>query len=567
MVIWMCGIIGVINNNAIKKIIEGLLNMEYRGYDSSGVAYFYNNDFKINKTLESPNNLITDDFFNIGIGHTRWATHGKVTEKNAHPILSSSKNLVIVHNGVIENYIELKEKYLKDVHLETETDTEVLINLVELFLKENSLLDSIKKTCDIIDGSYAFLILYKGDPKTIYLSCFNMPLIIGNGNEEIIIASDVLAFNNNISKVYRFPSKYIGKISLNDNLSFPFESFDLKEIKVEKNNKYHMYDEILYSTKGIENLYNSYFKDNKEINNIRNLFRKKKSVSFVASGSSYNACLVAQYFLNKNYKIKTNVYLASEFIYNTYPKSDIYFFVSQSGETLDTIKALNKVEKESITISLTNVKTSTIAIKTKYNFDMLCKKEIGVASTKAFIASVFFFYGLFNENIRYKEIINSIKEVIKDEKKIYELALNCKKYNNLIFLGRGLDGIINYENILKIKEISYINVENYFGGELKHGPLALIDNNSCVFVINTNELTNNIMRANIAEVSTRGGNCLVFSSKETTKISDLYSFRCSNDESIFSCAVFFQFFAYYLSIIKGNNPDRPKNLAKSVTVE
>lgn len=567
MVIWMCGIIGLIGTNSQEKIINGLLNMEYRGYDSCGMAYFKDNKINIIKKTESPRNLKTEDSFIIGVGHTRWATHGKVNKNNAHPILSFDNNLAIVHNGVIENFKELKDKYLSDIEFNTETDTEVLVNLISKFYKENSLCESIKEVCKIIKGSYAFLILNKMDRNSIYLACDNMPLIIGVGDENIIIASDILAFDKNIKKIYRFPNKYIGKISEKEILTFEFVDFNYQENIEKKENKHHMYDEIHHSLDVIKELYNKYFFNNKEIRKIRKLFKIKKSVSFIASGSSYNAAMVAQYFLNKNYKIKTNIYLASEFIYNKYPKSDIYFFISQSGETADTIKALNKLDKNSLTISLTNVKTSTIARRTKINFDMMCKKEISVASTKSFVASIFFFYALFNENIKYRDIIESINQVFKDEKIVYELALNAKEYKNLFFLGRGLDGIINLENILKIKEVSYLFVDSYFGGELKHGPLALIDKNSYVFITNTNRNTNDIMRTNVMEVLTRGGNCFVFSSQKNKELSDVYSFIVDGDEAIFPCAILFQLFAYYLSIIKGINPDRPKNLAKSVTVE
>lgn len=567
MVIFMCGIIGVIGKNGQDKIINGLLNMEYRGYDSCGMAYFFNNKINIIKTLESPKKLKTEDSFNVGIGHTRWATHGKVSEKNSHPIPSYNDRFVIVHNGVLENSNEIRQKYLANINFKTETDTEVLINLITYFSLKNSLLDSIKNASKIIKGSYAFLILDINDDSSIYLACDNMPLIIGKGDDIITIASDVLAFDNEIKEISRIPDKFIGKISKKEKINIHFEPFNFTENKIKKENKFHMYDEILHESESIKQIYNTYFINNKEIKKIRKIFKNKNSVSFIASGSSYNACKVAEYFLNKKYKIKTNVYLASEFIYNKTPISDIYFIVSQSGETADTIKALKKTHTKSLTISLTNVKTSTIAKNCKYNFDMLCGREVSVASTKAFVSSIFFFYCLFNNEILFEEILYAINKVIKDEKTIYDFAKKIKDYNNFIFLGRGLDGIINLENILKIKEITYLNVESYFGGELKHGPLALIDDKSFIFITNTNDLTNDIMRANTIEVLTRGGNCLVFSSIKNKEINDFYSFEVNNDEAIFPCCVFFQIFAYYLSVLKGNNPDRPKNLAKSVTVE
>jgi len=277
--------------------------------------------------------------------------------------------------------------------------------------------------------------------------------------------------------------------------------------------------------------------------------------------------MVAKYFLDKNYDIHTSCYMASEFIYNQYPKADLYFIISQSGETADTIKAMNKIDKYSYIVSLTNVTTSTIATKANCNFDMLCGSEVAVASTKAFMASIFFFYMLFNNKPEYKKIVSSIERILTNSNQIKEISEKFKDENKIIFLGRGLDGIINNENSLKIKEIAYISIENYFGGELKHGPLALIDKDSVVLILNTNLKTNNIMRTNIEEVMARGGQCYTISTILNNKENDLYSFNLINDESIFESTMFFQMFAYFLAILKGYNPDRPRNLAKSVTVE
>lgn len=568
MVILMCGIIGVLANDGKEKIINGLLNMEYRGYDSCGIAYFFNDEIKIEKRVESPKSFFSiEDSFNIGIGHTRWATHGKVNCINAHPVSSFDSKVFIVHNGVIENSNFLKKEYLSDIIFKTETDTEVLVNLIAKFFKDFSLIESVEKATKLIDGSYAFLLLCP-NTKSIYCACNNMPLLIGISDESIIIASDVLAFSKDIYKYYRLPDNFIAEINKTTINEFPFSLFNFdNSFKSNHVNKHHMIEEILYEPIALKKMYEKYFVDNKEIKKILRKIKRKKTISFIASGSSYNACKIGEKYVNSNLKIRANTYLASEFIYSDEPKSDIYFIVSQSGETADTIKALKKIGSNAFTISLTNVNTSTIAKMCKYNFDMLCGREISVASTKAFMSSIFFFYLLFNKENKYIEIINSITEVIKDKKIIKEFAESFKDKNNLIFLGRGFDGLINNENILKIKEITYLNVESYYGGELKHGPLALINQESIVFVINTNINTNNIMRANTEEVLARGGKCYLFSSIDNKEDADFYSFTASNEISIFQTCIYFQLFAYYLALSKNNNPDRPKNLAKSVTVE
>lgn len=563
----MCGIIGIIGSDIKKDLIDGLLRMEYRGYDSCGVAYFKEDNLDVIKSLESPLNLLNDDIYNIGIAHTRWATHGKVTIKNSHPIFSSDERLAIVHNGVLENNDEIKSIYLKNVNLITETDTEVLVNLINHFY-EDDLLIAIKKAKEIIKGSYAFLILNRSEKNKIYLATSNMPLVIGKSLNRICIASDILAFSDDIESYSFVQDNYIGFVDENNFCDFIFTPFINSEKNRHKTLKHHMYDEILETPDIFENIYNKYFVNDMLIKKIKNIIKNNDSITFIASGSSYNACLIAQYFINKQKNKHCYCYLSSEFIYNEYKESDIYFIVSQSGETADTIKAMKKIGKDKIIISLTNVKYSTISRMSEYNFSMLCNEEISVASTKAFMASIFFLYYLFNENpICYIDIINSIKEVINDKDKIKEFSSKFINEKELFFLGRGIDGIINNENVLKIKEISYINTNSYFGGELKHGPLALLSNTSNIFIVNTINLTNDIMRINEQEVFTRGGKCYTFSSINTKKENDIYTFILENESNIFPCAIYFQLFAYFLSIAKQINPDRPRNLAKSVTVE
>jgi len=564
----MCGIIACIEESAKDNLINGLKKMEYRGYDSSGIAYFFKNKIKTYKTISKINELEKiEDLFGVGIGHTRWATHGKVTEQNAHPIASFDQKIFIVHNGIIENTQYLKETFLKEIEFNSQTDTEVLVNLIAFFYQHYSIIDSIKKTLRLIEGSYAFLLIVKDNPESVYCATHNMPLLLGVSSFSVCIASDILAFPDSIEKYYRLPDGFLGEINIGSiKDKYPFEKFNYKSKKLEETGRHYMLNEILEEKDVIEKIHNNFLK-NESVKALLKRIKKVKSIAFIGSGSSYNASMVAKYFLDKNYDIHTSCYMASEFIYNQYPKADLYFIISQSGETADTIKAMNKIDKYSYIVSLTNVTTSTIATKANCNFDMLCGSEVAVASTKAFMASIFFFYMLFNNKPEYKKIVSSIERILTNSNQIKEISEKFKDENKIIFLGRGLDGIINNENSLKIKEIAYISIENYFGGELKHGPLALIDKDSVVLILNTNLKTNNIMRTNIEEVMARGGQCYTISTILNNKENDLYSFNLINDESIFESTMFFQMFAYFLAILKGYNPDRPRNLAKSVTVE
>lgn len=553
----MCGIIGCIAPNARTSIINGLNKMQYRGYDSAGLAYVCEDNILCDKTLGKPTELIGKEF-GIGIGHTRWATHGKVSLENAHPHFSYDKKLAIVHNGIIENHRELKKIYLDDINLISETDTEVLVNLIAKFYQEFSLIESIKIVQKLLKGSYAFIILTQQN--TIYYAVNKMPLIIGVG-DGLYIASDVLAFPKTVNKVCYLKDKKIGKLTKKH--QFMNIKLDDYDIFLSKNNMLNEIEQIPSVLNKIKNIYKA---DNSSIKPILELINKNNRCIFIASGSSYNAAKIGAYFFNKYLNKEVKVFFASEFSY--YPvneKNTLYFFISQSGETADVLKSYNSF-KSNKKIVLTNVLSSTLAHKTKYVLSLNAYPEIGVAATKTFIATMAIFYLLSSPGNSFNTIIKSVKKVLAEKEMIYDLALKNKEQKYFIFIGKGIDYLVNLENVLKLKEVTYSYVDNYYSGELKHGPLALCDQDTMVFIINSSSKTNSILRSNVSEIKARGSKCFLLSSKKNAVAND-YSFLCNEELTIFECAVFFELFAFFLATIRKYNPDQPRNLAKSVTVE
>ena len=554
---FLCGIIGCISSNAQNLLVDGLLKMEYRGYDSSGLAYVKDYQITTRKTMESPKKLLGDSF-SIGIGHTRWATHGEVNLINAHPHLSIDNKIAIVHNGIIENYQALKKQYLNNIILQSETDTEVIVNLIALFYQQESLLSSIQKTINLLQGSYAFLIL--DCENNIYYAVKNMPLILGKGGG-LFVASDVLAFPLSVNEICYLENNSYGKITDN----YKFKQYKLFESSPTLKENI-MLDEIKEIPNTISKISTYFNKENVLLEPIFNLYYRSKTIGLIGCGSSYNACLIAKYLIEKHSDKNVFIYNASEFLFQKDNNMiDLFFVLSQSGETADSLLAIDKIKDHKI-IAITNVVTSTITKKVHYVIDMCAYPEIAVASTKAYAATVFIFYSLIG--IGNLELIKqSIYKVLNLEK---EIALLAKKYRDkkyFIFLGKGIDYFINFENILKIKEVTYSYVNNYLAGELKHGPLALCDENTVVFAINSSSVTNYLFRSNISEVKSRKSEVLIFSGKDNYIESDYYHFFNNDDLTLFECIVFFELFAFYLSIVRGINPDRPKNLAKSVTVQ
>ena len=559
----MCGIIGIIGKNIKNELISGLEKMRYRGYDSCGITFNKDGLCTI-KTLEEPSMLTTQNTdFDTGIGHTRWATHGKVNIINAHPIASFDEKVYIVHNGIIENSKYIKNTYLKNIQFKTETDTEVLVNLIALFMREINIIDSIEKASKIAIGSYSFLIMNKNETEEIYYCSNNMPLVLTIFNNNKYIASDILALPKSAKKYKFLFAHSVGKLS---NLTSK-ELIDQSIGNVYDDNigifEHNMLKEIFE----IPNIINKISK-NSLFEPFIILIKKAKKICFIGSGSSYNACLVGSYFIqNKEQQKMISTTIASEF--SAYPdlSCDLYFLVSQSGETADILESL-KYLKDKTTIGICNCKNSTLIRNTDYFIDMCAGPEIAVAATKSYVSTIFIFYSL--SNFYSKEntisIIQSINNVLSKADIFFKLSKKFTNTNLIFLLGRNYEYYINLENALKIKEITYTSTDCYFTGELKHGPLALCSKNVKVFVLNTIEAMSIKTKMNVEEILAREAECFVISSNSLYSKEDFYCLSLNNDLCIFEIVIMFQLFSYYLSLNKGINPDFPRNLAKSVTV-
>lgn len=605
----MCGIIGYVGTkNAKDVIISGLYALEYRGYDSSGIAYYTKNNEKIIKMEGKVANLEkklkeNDDFPNIGIGHTRWATHGKPNEVNAHPHKVGITTLV--HNGIIENYLELKDK-LKDIYnFKSETDTEVACALIDYYQnKEKNKLKALKKAQDVINGSYAFAIIFDDEPNAIYVMRKDSPLIVAEKNNEFFIASDIAAILSYTNEYYLLDQGDIAKISnkiefydkelntitkktnkykgtINDVMKNGFDHFMLKEI----------HDEVTV----YKNIIRSYV-PNLDIDELKKnfgSFTKYKQITIVGCGSAYHTGLAAKYLFENYANTPTNVEMASEYRYKKiFPKKDeLVILISQSGETADTLEALRKAKENKMdTLGIINVLSSSIARESDKVIYCLAGCEIAVATTKAYLAQ-FLILSLIAILMAYekeeitKEEANTIlkdltklqrdtKEII-DNKEAYKiLAKSFYKDHEMFFIGRNIDYALCMEASLKMKEISYIHSEAYAAGELKHGTISLIEDKMIVFGIITNPDIASKTLSNLKETKARGSRVIIITNKDIHKHinsdSDDTIITVGNLNPMFQSLTIItvmQLISYYVALYKGENIDQPRNLAKSVTVE
>ena len=606
----MCGIIGYVGReNAKDVIISGLHALEYRGYDSSGIAYNTHNKIKIVKMEGKVSNLEKElsknsEISHIGIGHTRWATHGKPNETNAHPHKVGITTLV--HNGIIENYIELKNKLSKFYEFKSETDTEVACALIDYYQSiEESKLMALKKAQEGIVGSFAFAIIFDSEPETIYVMRKNSPLIVAEKDNNFFVASDIAAILSHTNEYYLLDQGDIAKISnkieffdkdlnpitkkinkysgtINDIMKNGFDHFMLKEI----------HDEVTV----YQNIINTYV-PNLDILDLKNNFgdfSKYKKITIVGCGSAYHAGLVSKYLFENFANIETNVEMASEYRYKKiFPRSDeLVILISQSGETADTLEALRKSKEYNIdTLGIINVLSSSIARESDKVIYCLAGCEIAVATTKAYLAQVLILSLLalllsYERNTITKEEANNyLKDLLKlkkdtkeiiDNKEYYkEIAKDFYKDREMFFIGRGIDYALCMEASLKMKEISYIHSEAYAAGELKHGTISLIEDNMVVFGIVTNTSIANKTISNLKETKARGSKMILVTTKEIANtIEDSNSYRyivtVNNLNPIFQSLTIIttlQLISYYVALLKGENIDQPRNLAKSVTVE
>lgn len=588
----MCGIASYAGNkNVIKTIMTGLKSLEYRGYDSSGIAYMKNGKINIIKKEGPIKNLDKilnyDDEANIGISHTRWATHGGATDINAHP--HRQGRITLVHNGIIENYNELREELIEKGYVfNTETDTEVAAGIIDnLYKEEGDMLKALNKATYILKGSYAFNIINDDYPTAIFGIRKDSPLIVGTSNEGNILASDIPAIIH-VTNKYIILNNYDIVVLTKDNIKY--YDRDLNEIhkdikifngdseEISKNGYDHyMLKEINEEDEVVKKILSLYTKNNK-VGDIFDI-KKYKSIDIVACGSASFAGYIGKYYIEKYANIRTNVYYASEYRYqkNFFDKDTLVILISQSGETADTLAAMKLANEHDIdTLSIVNRRDSSIARESKYVIYTPCGIEIAVATTKAYLAQVIILILLAIKNSSMEEegikelklLPNIITKYINDfnYKEIAKLVSDKK---NIFYLGRGIDYYLALEGSLKLKEISYIHSEAFPAGELKHGSISLIDEDFGVIAIVLDKSISDKTISNLKEVSSRGAEVIAITNIDKDDFSAHKILLDSHSEFLtpLTAIIPMQLLAYNTALIKGYDIDKPRNLAKSVTVE
>ncbi|MDG2171646.1 MAG: glutamine--fructose-6-phosphate transaminase (isomerizing) [Gammaproteobacteria bacterium] len=607
----MCGIVAVASqSNIISVLTKGLEHLEYRGYDSAGIAIINNevirsykkegNVSELTKSLDGKLNS------NIGIAHTRWATHGKPSKENAHPHLSEN-NIAIVHNGIIENYLDLKNKFFKDSTFVSETDSEVLAHLINVFLKENQILDAVHMALAEVKGSYAIAVLDKNNPDKIVVARNGSPLLIGFGNNENYIASDAQAVIKHTNKFVYLEDGDLATVTADEVKIYDKDKNNIRRetkksnLSSESNSKgdfeHFMLKEIFEQPEAVKSTIQDRIINNtvpKEIlgPNAEKFLDKFKVVQIIACGTSFHAALVAKHWLERLAGIPCHAEIASEFRYRRHAvqKDTLLICISQSGETADTLSALREIKSEDYyvgTIAVCNVPESSLARECDSTIITHAGPEIGVASTKAFTTQLTALMLLIIvlgkkfeitddlENslcTQLKGLPEKIKSTLALDSKIAELAEIFSDKEHALFLGRGSHYPIAREGALKLKEISYIHAESYAAGELKHGPLAIVDENMPVVAVAPNNIVLEKLKSNLEEVKARGGKLYIFADKKagfkSDDISQVFEIDAPmNPVSPILFTVPLQLLAYHCAIIKGTNVDMPRNLAKSVTVE
>ncbi len=603
----MCGIVGYVGSeNAVPIIVEGLKKLEYRGYDSSGLAICGKNNFNVIKqkgrlaALEAKleGRCISGT---TGIGHTRWATHGEPSDINSHPHLGSKDKIAVVHNGIIENYKQLKDRLeKKGIRFVSETDSEVIAQIAEHYYN-GDLLDTVIRVSNALEGSYALGIMCLDEPDTLLAVKKDNPLIIGVSDHGNFIASDVPAILKHTNKVYYLNDKEIAILQKGCVDFFNFEKEPIKKTpeiitwspeSAEKDGYPHfMLKEIMEQPKVLKDTIHSAIHSGENKNIIKNVniscFNK---IVITACGSAYNAGVVAKYVFEKLCRLSVEVELASEFRYKDaiVDRQTLVILISQSGETADTIAAMREAKsKNAVTLSIVNVLGSTIAKETDFCIYTAAGPEIAVATTKAFSAQLVLLY-LLAINFAHKlnkisdeqrnELIEEIQTLpekvsalLDDVKNIQHYAADCIGYKSIFFIGRNIDYAIALEGSLKLKEISYIHSEAYAGGELKHGPISLVEENTLVVAISNCKHLHNKIMSNVEQVISRGARALLIGNCPQGEMNNKISFMPLPEGSeLFSpslSAIVLQLFSYYVAANKGLDIDKPRNLAKSVTVE
>ena len=613
----MCGIVGYIGDKqAAPILLAGLEKLEYRGYDSAGLAVREGSgEVRIVKSkgrlkaLKEKTNDGNSLRGNCGIGHTRWATHGEPSELNAHPHATEDREVVGVHNGIIENYQELRDKLIKKGYpFYSDTDTEVAVKLVHYYYKKykKGPLDAIAKSLSRIRGTYALAFIFKEYPEEIFVARQDNPMILGQGIGETFIASDVPALLPYTRKIYYIGNREIACLHKGNITFYNIDQEEIKKVLVEikwnaeaaeKNGYEHfMIKEIHEQPRAIKNTLNSVIKDGvidlTSSGLKKEIIEATEQIYIVACGSAYHAGVALQYVMEDLARIPVRVELASEFRYRNpiLEKNSLVIVISQSGETADTLAALRLAKNKKIpTLAIVNVIGSTIAREADYVFYTLAGPEISVATTKAYSAQLIagdllaiqmaYMKGKIDSEgykkliIELQKIPNLIEKILLDSKeRIQWFASKYANAKDVFFIGRGIDYAVSMEGSLKLKEISYIHSEAYAAGELKHGTISLIEDNILVISILTQSELYEKMISNMVEVKCRGAYLMGITSAGNYKIEDTVDFALylpKTDEHFMpSLAVIpLQLLGYYVSVSKGLDVDKPRNLAKSVTVE
>ncbi|OPJ61400.1 glutamine--fructose-6-phosphate transaminase (isomerizing) [Clostridium oryzae] len=608
----MCGVVGYIGKKQAQSfLIEGLSKLEYRGYDSAGIAAIDNGTLSIVKCKGRLAGLADKVKENpvkgtIGIGHTRWATHGEPSDLNAHPHTNCKNTISVVHNGIIENYLSIKEWLSsKGYTFKTETDTEVIPNLIDYYY-EGSLLDAVIKAAAKMEGSYAIGVISTEEPDKLIAVRKDSPLIVGLADGEYYVASDIPAVLNKTRDVYLLDNKEFVELTLDGVKLFSEYGEEIKKDvyhvtwnadAAEKDGYEHfMLKEIHEQPKAIKNTMTSRVMPEGEIklDDIRLTKEEIENISkiyIVACGTAYHAGLVGRYAIEKLAKIPVEVDVASEFRYRDPLIDDktLTIIISQSGETADSLAALRLAkDSNSRVIAVTNVVGSSIAREADDVLYTWAGPEIAVASTKAYTTQLIDMYIIALYLAQRKETISKleleqikkemlalpekVEEIIKVKEDIQKFAANNYMHKDIFFIGRGLDYNVSMEGSLKLKEISYIHSEAYAAGELKHGPIALIEKGTVVVAMATQEYLYDKMLSNIKEITTRGAKVLGFAFEGHTEIAksvDIVKYIPKTLEMFAPVLsiIPLQLLAYYMATLKGCDVDKPRNLAKSVTVE
>lgn len=612
----MCGIVGYVGGQqAAPILLDGLAKLEYRGYDSAGIAV--RNDASDAVVVKAKGRLKilaekTDDGKNVhgtcGIGHTRWATHGEPSENNAHPHCSDDGNIVAVHNGIIENYQELRDKLTrKGYKFYSETDTEVAVKLVDYYYKKylGTPVDAINHAMIRIRGSYALAVMFRDYPNEIYVSRKDSPMILGVANGEAYLASDVPAILKYTRKVYYIGNLEIGKLSKGEvafyNLDGDEIQKELVEIQwdaeaAEKGGFEHfMMKEIHEQPKAVSDTLHSVIKEGKiDLSNVglsEEEIRDISQIYIVACGSAYHVGVAVQYVMEDLARIPVRVELASEFRYRN-PLLDprgLVIIVSQSGETADSLAALREAKNQGLkTLAIVNVVGSSIAREADNVFYTLAGPEIAVATTKAYSTQLIAGYclavqfGLVRGQIdqeKYSELIqemlklpDKIEKILEDKERIQWFASKKANAKDIFFIGRGIDYAISLEGSLKMKEISYIHSEAYAAGELKHGTISLIEDGTLVIGVLTQNKLYEKSVSNMVECKSRGAylcGITTYGNYNMEDSADFVVYVPKTDEHFATSLAIIplQLMGYYVSVAKGLDVDKPRNLAKSVTVE